>query len=186
MSEISLPNPVSPRRFYKRGEFWGIAGALVAGAVFGTAEIAINNDENANAARDVRFGNEIIQQLPGDGFSLAGPVYIASVGKTGGRAEAGIQVEPGCALDEVEMTYTSNGPNGDVSDVTSYSVRAVLNGTISQRYNAARHRMETQVDGTPVTFTFTNRQDLEQNILGTTLPCAALAQNVGIVASAGN
>lgn len=69
--------------------------------------------------------------------------------------------------------------------MTQYAIHTILNGTVTHAYDHHLHRDVTHVDGEPVTFTFTNRQDLETNVLGS-IPCSVLAENVGLVASAGN
>lgn len=178
MSEINNPQAneaAEPRRrFYHAGEFWGGLGALLLVGAFTASHVAMYRSDKADRQRTEILAGELRGQVERDGFTLEPGIERWSRN----RAVGGIHITPNCSLDEVIMTYAT-GPDGHVTDVTSYSLRTVLNGMVS--HHRAANREVTDVTGAPVTFEWVNADDLNQNILGPQVPCATLADNVGIV-----
>jgi hypothetical protein len=133
-------------------------------------------DERDRQKQELLSG-EVDAQARLDGFTGA-VIYYGDPDNKGEHTGTGIlRVTPNCSLGDVAMTYNQDA-GGHVTDISEYSFDTTLNGVVTQR-NVGNRRVE-EVKGQPVTFTFDNAVQLQDEVLGSQ-PCATLAQNVDLI-----
>jgi hypothetical protein len=176
MSETTNTTATETQRpWYVRGETWGVIGTLAFGSALMSGQVISARINDKAMKRDAVIERGVADQVQLDGFTAEG---VDNWGR--GSARGGLRISPNCALGNVTMRYTL-GPDRQVTDVTDYTFTTIINGNVTYRRNPQTHRRESNVEGQPVSFTFVNLGDLQQNVLGEQ-PCETLALNVGIVA----
>jgi hypothetical protein len=140
----------------------GVAAGLVATEV----------SSNRNSERAATLAQEIEAHALADGFEAKVRPYG---GLNGTRATGSIAVGPNCTMEDVTMHVDRSGWHA--TDVTSYSFDAEAYPVTG--VDRSGRGTDTFVEGQTVTFTFTNAEDLRENILGDQ-PCQTLAGNLAV------
>jgi hypothetical protein len=150
-----------------------IAAAGVGGGLLATALIGTQISENRNTERAAGLAHEIETHALADGFKAEVQPYG---GLNGTRATGSIAVGPNCTIEGVTMHVDRAGWRA--TDVTSYSFTAHAY-PVATEVDTPSSRPETIVEGSPVTFTFANIDELRDGILGNQ-PCQTLAGNLAV------
>lgn len=143
---------------------------------------ATNRDQVAYERDTASMNRALTKEAQADGFAgFTINRYGWSSTDTPPKVARGLlQITQNCAIDGVAVTYDGTAPNP--TDATSYSFTSYAPGEAYTTEEQTGHvrRQVPGVRGAEVTFTFTDAVDLRSNVLGS-MPCAALAQNIGIV-----
>jgi hypothetical protein len=167
--ELSTSKSSEKQGFFKRyGRGIGACAAALAGVSVVAAYGIVQTNSDNEAARTVREAQKLTKQ---DGFEsdLSGTWTADSHGY------GSIKINENCSLDNVSMDIKQK--DGHVVDVTAYHIDGKAYPHIENEYNAASHHYQQTVEGADVQLTFTNKEDLEKNILHATdiNACKALA-----------
>jgi hypothetical protein len=150
-----------------------VAGVGFAVAAVGAPVAVVHEITERNAVRAAALADQIEAEAREDGFEARVPDYMIS----GRRAVGSLAIGPNCTLHGVTLHLNRSG--WQATDVTGYSFDAILNPSVTHEFNAGRRRHEDVLRGPAATFMFTDREDLETNVLGEQ-PCEVLAANLAL------